>query len=269
MCWVIPPASDPVTLLSRMASRRVVLPWSTCPMMVTTGGRGRRSSSRSASWSIRLSTSGATFSTTKPYSCARSPAVSASSSWLTVVGIPISMSFLITSAALIPMRCARSPTVTTSSIFSSRLLALGGTVEGAFFSRTGRPPLRFAARPGENFLDDRLLQDPLLHLLLVGPGLLPLLFLFLPDVLRFGRRRGLFDDADGRLGGLDLGRRLGGHRRRRHDRRFGSDGGGLLDGRRRGFLDGRGRRRGDLGGALRGGGGRGGAAGEGHPLGTG
>src|SRR5512141_1415664 len=55
-----------------------------------------------------------------------------------------------TSAALTPMRWARSRPVTTSSIFRFRLLALGGTVEGAFFSRTGRPPLLFAARPGWN-----------------------------------------------------------------------------------------------------------------------
>src|SRR5659263_601848 len=174
-------------------------------MMVTTGGRGRRSSARSSSWSINLSTSGATFSTTKPYSCARSAAVSASRSWLTVVGIPISISFLMTSAALTPMRWARSPTVTTSSIFRFRLLALGGTVDGAFFSRTGRPPpplrgaaglelphhdlgrgrgafrlLRVGLRLGEDFLDDRLLEDRLLHLLLVGPRLLPLLFLLFP-----------------------------------------------------------------------------------------
>src|SRR5437016_3215128 len=40
MCCVIPPASPPATLVRRMESSRVVLPWSTWPMMVTTGGRG-------------------------------------------------------------------------------------------------------------------------------------------------------------------------------------------------------------------------------------
>ena len=45
MCCVIPPASVSTTDASRMASRSVVLPWSTWPMIVTTGGRGERSAS--------------------------------------------------------------------------------------------------------------------------------------------------------------------------------------------------------------------------------
>ena len=40
MCCVIPPASVSTTDVSRIASRSVVLPWSTWPMIVTTGGRG-------------------------------------------------------------------------------------------------------------------------------------------------------------------------------------------------------------------------------------
>ena len=39
MCWVMPPASLSTTAVSRMASSSVVLPWSTWPMIVTTGGR--------------------------------------------------------------------------------------------------------------------------------------------------------------------------------------------------------------------------------------
>ena len=39
MCWVIPPASPATTSVSRIASSSDVLPWSTWPMMVTTGGR--------------------------------------------------------------------------------------------------------------------------------------------------------------------------------------------------------------------------------------
>ena len=46
MCCVIPPASVSTTAASRIASSSVVLPWSTWPMIVTTGGRGARSSSR-------------------------------------------------------------------------------------------------------------------------------------------------------------------------------------------------------------------------------
>ena len=40
MCWVIPPASPAATSVSRIASSSEVLPWSTWPMIVTTGGRG-------------------------------------------------------------------------------------------------------------------------------------------------------------------------------------------------------------------------------------
>src|SRR6185312_2302290 len=39
MCCVIPPASVSTTEVERIASRSVVFPWSTWPMMVTTGGR--------------------------------------------------------------------------------------------------------------------------------------------------------------------------------------------------------------------------------------
>ena len=39
MCWVMPPASPAATLVSRIASSSEVLPWSTWPMIVTTGGR--------------------------------------------------------------------------------------------------------------------------------------------------------------------------------------------------------------------------------------
>lgn len=42
MCCVMPPASEAATWLFRRLSSRVVFPWSTCPMMVTTGGRGTR-----------------------------------------------------------------------------------------------------------------------------------------------------------------------------------------------------------------------------------
>ena len=40
MCWVMPPVSPEATSDSLMRSSRVVLPWSTWPMTVTTGGRG-------------------------------------------------------------------------------------------------------------------------------------------------------------------------------------------------------------------------------------
>src|SRR5437879_917262 len=37
MCWVIPPRSPAATVVERMASRRLGLPWSTWPRTVTSG----------------------------------------------------------------------------------------------------------------------------------------------------------------------------------------------------------------------------------------
>ena len=48
MCWVMPPASPAATSVSRMASSSEVLPWSTWPMIVITGGRSISSSSVSS-----------------------------------------------------------------------------------------------------------------------------------------------------------------------------------------------------------------------------
>ncbi len=42
---VMPPASPAATEVLRRASSRLVLPWSTCPMTVTTGGRSIASTS--------------------------------------------------------------------------------------------------------------------------------------------------------------------------------------------------------------------------------
>ena len=79
MCWVMPPASPETTLAWRMASSSEVLPWSTWPMMVTTGGRDSRSSSTSGVSNRPSSTSdSATRLTVWPISSAMSWAVSAS-----------------------------------------------------------------------------------------------------------------------------------------------------------------------------------------------
>ena len=59
MCCVIPPASVSTTADWRIASSSVVLPWSTWPMIVTTGGRGARSSSASSKTSGSSSSSAA------------------------------------------------------------------------------------------------------------------------------------------------------------------------------------------------------------------
>ena len=61
MCWVMPPRSPDATVVERIASRRLVLPWSTCPMTVTIGARGTRftsSASSSHSWTFSASAGG-------------------------------------------------------------------------------------------------------------------------------------------------------------------------------------------------------------------
>ena len=59
MCWVMPPASPAATSVERIASSSEVLPWSTWPMIVTTGGRGSRSSSASSNSGSALASSAA------------------------------------------------------------------------------------------------------------------------------------------------------------------------------------------------------------------
>ena len=49
MCWVMPPRSPDATVVERMASSRLVLPWSTWPMTVTIGARATRLASSSSS----------------------------------------------------------------------------------------------------------------------------------------------------------------------------------------------------------------------------
>jgi len=48
MCCVIPPASPSATCALRIASSSDVLPWSTWPMIVTTGGLDWKSSAFSS-----------------------------------------------------------------------------------------------------------------------------------------------------------------------------------------------------------------------------
>src|SRR5712691_1744819 len=111
----MPPASRSATLVVRMASSSEVLPWSTWPITVTTGGRslswlGSDSSSSSTSPSIeRNSTSQLNLSATS----------------LAAVG---SSTSLMTSTDLRRIAAASSPTVTDSgSLISSRLISCGGS----------------------------------------------------------------------------------------------------------------------------------------------
>src|SRR3990172_9394272 len=90
MCWVMPPCSLATTLVARMASRSDVFPWSTCPMTVTTGDRGARSSGRSSGFPRSrdavccASCSNVITEASEPNSMAISIAMAGSSGWLMV-----------------------------------------------------------------------------------------------------------------------------------------------------------------------------------------
>ncbi len=99
MCWVIPPASPAATSVSRIASSSEVLPWSTWPMIVTTGGRSTRLSSASSNSGASGSSSAAvTISILRSYSSAIALIDSSVRVWVSVAISPIIISFLITSA---------------------------------------------------------------------------------------------------------------------------------------------------------------------------
>ena len=114
----------------RIASSSEVLPWSTWPITVTTGGRGRicagsDSSSSSTSPSIERTC------TSKWNLSATSLAAVGSSTSLTVAITPRSTNALITSVVLWRIAAASSPTVTDSgSLISSRLISCGGSGGG-------------------------------------------------------------------------------------------------------------------------------------------
>ena len=135
MCWVIPPRSPEATVVLRIASRRLVLPWSTWPITVTIGGRGTSragssSPSRPGSFVAGAATSAAVSATSAaassgsatsyPSSVATRDAVSRSMSWLIVAKIPLLISSRMTSAGF-----------TSSSSASSLTVIVGGSVTAA------------------------------------------------------------------------------------------------------------------------------------------
>ena len=112
MCWVMPPASPAATSVSRMASSSDVLPWSTWPMIVTTGGRAARSSSASSnSGSASTSSAAWTISIFLSNSSAITCTASSVSVWVSVAISPSCISFLITSGTGTPRYSATSLTV--------------------------------------------------------------------------------------------------------------------------------------------------------------
>ena len=116
MCWVMPPRSPAATSVVRMASSRLVLPWSTWPMTVTIGARGWRSGrvvlleedllGRLGGGPLALVVGVAGRRPRRPRRprsrarSATSDAVSRSMSWLMVAKMPLLISSRMTSAGL-------------------------------------------------------------------------------------------------------------------------------------------------------------------------
>ena len=153
MCWVIPPASVSTTLALRIASRSVVLPWSTWPMIVTTGGRGTRSAGSSSIASGSSSSSSACLIVISRFSsAARSSTSSSVSDCVAVFRAPRAMSILIRSCIPTPSACENSRTVMPDGTVTGpvgRTISFGcfGTAGPPRWSRGPRPSGRGRAAP--------------------------------------------------------------------------------------------------------------------------
>ena len=132
MCCVMPPASVSTTEASRIASSSVVLPWSTWPMIVTTGGRATRSSSAS-SYSSGSSSSSATclMLTSRLTSVAISCTASSESDCVIVTISPRPIMILMIWAAGTPSAWERSLTETPEGTVTGPV----GAGPGALFGR--------------------------------------------------------------------------------------------------------------------------------------
>ncbi len=151
MCWVMPPASPAATSVSRIASSSEVLPWSTWPMIVTTGGRSTRSSSASEnSGSSGSSSAAVTISSLRSYSSAIALTDSSVRVWVSVAISPIVISFLITSAGASPSDSATSRTVAPElTLVASGSTGVAGPIGGSSSNgRRRRPPRRRGGRCG-------------------------------------------------------------------------------------------------------------------------
>ena len=147
MCWVMPPASPAATSVSRIASSSEVLPWSTWPMIVTTGGRSARSSSASEnSGSSGSSSAAVTISSLRSYSSAIARIDSSVRVWVRVAISPIIISFLITSAGARPSDSATSRTVAPElTLVASGSTGVSGPSGGSSSSGRRRRPRGGAA----------------------------------------------------------------------------------------------------------------------------
>jgi hypothetical protein len=148
VAWVMPPASPAATLVLRIRSRRLVLPWSTWPRIVTTGARGRTSvRSRSAKRLSMISAAErlwATFSSMSK-SIMTSTAFSVSMALLMFATVPPRKSFRRMSAAFTPVAAESSLMVIGSvSWIGCELsrVATGRGPPGIFLSESRRWALK-------------------------------------------------------------------------------------------------------------------------------
>jgi hypothetical protein len=121
MCCVMPPASPATTLAWRIASSSEVLPWSTWPITVTTGGRGASLPDVGSLGCAKNSCSLKPVScTSKPNSAATFAAVATSIEVLIETIVPSAISLRWTSGAFEPSWRARSPTEICPSMRNTR-----------------------------------------------------------------------------------------------------------------------------------------------------
>ena len=115
MCCVMPPASVSTTAVERIASSSVVLPWSTWPMIVTTGGRAERSASTSSTICSSSSSAACLIVTSRSTSAAISSTSSSESDCVAVRIWPRPIRILMICAICTPSAADRSLTVTPDS----------------------------------------------------------------------------------------------------------------------------------------------------------
>ena len=152
MCCVMPPASPLATRARRMLSSSEVLPWSTWPITVTTGGRGSSTAVDVPSSSLSASSASGSSSLAAralwPISSTTIIAVSWSSTWLMVTIVPIFIIVLITSTALTAILWARSATLIVSGTVTSRTIGpLAPVAPSAPSSSCRRVPILGCLQP--------------------------------------------------------------------------------------------------------------------------